>query len=93
MAKAKAKAKLLERVVVGPKPIWTVNPETGARHKAEIGETVHLAPHTAKKFARYLADPKVAKARAVAAKAEEDSADAEAEAPVAAETEADSDES
>lgn len=85
MAKA-AKEKLLERVVVGPKPIHAQDKD-GNRYVAQVGDTVYLPPHTAKTFARYLADPKVAKAQAAAKQAEEASAadeTAETPAPAAA---------
>lgn len=82
MAKAKAKAKepaLLERVVVGPKPIWAIDPETGERRAYNVGDTIWLPPHQAKSKARYLQAPEVAKAQ-LAAKAAEEEAVAKEEA-------------
>lgn len=74
MAKAKAKEKtekLVSRVVVGPKGIHAVNPKTGERYYAEIGETISLSARSAKTFERYLEAPGVAKAKAAVKEAEE----------------------
>ena len=81
MAKAKAKKeKLVTRVVVGPKGIHTVDPKTGDRYYAEIGETIKLSARAAKTFERYLEAPGVASAKAAVAAAEVDADDtAEAE--------------
>lgn len=87
MAKAKAKEGLLERVVVGPKPLHCTNYDTGERFVAEIGDTVWLTPQHAKSKARYLQAPGVAKAQAKAREAEAAEAvkeDAEAPAPTPA---------
>jgi hypothetical protein len=79
----KAKEKLVERIVIGPKPIHAHDPETGARIVAQIGDTVFLPARSAKAFARYLKDPKVAAAEAAvtAAEAEAEASEPEAEAP------------
>ncbi len=74
MAKAKAKEGLLERVVVGPKPLHCTNYETGERYVAKVGDTVWLTPQHAKSKARYLQAPAVAKAQAIAKEAEEEEA-------------------
>ncbi|KKM27948.1 hypothetical protein LCGC14_1569640 [marine sediment metagenome] len=76
MAKAKANARdgLVERIVVGPKPIHALDPDTGARYRAEIGDTVFLSARSAKTFSRYLKDPGVAKAEAAVKAAEEEAA-------------------
>ncbi len=79
MAKSKANSELLERVVVGPKPLHCTNYETGVRYIAAVGDTVFLTPQHAKSKARYLQAPAVAKALASARKAEE--AEAAKEAP------------
>ena len=71
------KAQLVERIVKGPRPI-TAYDEKGAKHTYQIGETVHLPPHAAKSFARYLTTPEVARAEKVRAEAETKAA-AEAE--------------
>ncbi len=74
MAKAKARDGLVERIVVGPKPIHALDPDTGARYRAEIGDTVFLSARTAKTFSRYLKEPGVAKAEAAVKAAEEEAA-------------------
>ncbi len=79
MAKTKANSELLERVVVGPKPLHCTDYETGVRFIAAVGDTVFLTPQHAKSKARYLQAPAVAKALANARKAEE--AEAEKESP------------
>lgn len=85
MAKAKAKEELVERIVVGPKPIHAHDPKTGERILAKIGDTVFLPARSAKTFARYLKAPGVAKAEA-AVKAAEDKAAAAGAAEVAGPT-------
>lgn len=77
MAKAKTRAKegLVERIVIGPKPIYCRDPKTGDRIVAQIGDTVYLPPHTAKTFARYLQSPEVAAAEAAVAAAEAEAAE------------------
>ena len=72
MTKAKARAGLVERIVVGPKPIHALDPDTGERYRAEVGDTVFLSARTAKTFSRYLKDPGVAKAEAAVKAAEEE---------------------
>ena len=76
MAKAKAKGKsgLVERIVVGPKPIHAQN-EAGERYTAQIGDTVFLTARAAKTFSRYLQAPEVAKAEAAVKVAEEEAAE------------------
>lgn len=74
MAKAKAKEKLVERVVIGPKGIHAHDPKSGDRIFAKVGDTVFLPARSAKKFARYLEAPEVAKAKAAVAKAEAEAA-------------------
>lgn len=71
MAKAKAE-KLVERLVVGPKGIHGIDPKTGDRRHYAVGETIKLPAKSAKKFARYLEAPGVAKAKAAAKAAEEE---------------------
>lgn len=73
MAKAEASVKeaLVERVVMGPKGIHCHDPKTGDRIFAKVGDTVHLPVRSARKFARYLEAPEVAKAKRKVAKAEE----------------------
>ncbi len=88
MAKAKAKEAPqeapLERVVVGPKSVWGIDPKTGNRREYKVGETIFLPPHQAKSKARYLQAPEVAKALAAAKVAEDVEAEREAaEVPVA----------
>ncbi len=87
MAKAKAKERnvrdqshdgLLERVIMGPKPLHCINYETNERYLAAVGDTVWLKPQHAKSKARYLQAPGVAKAQAAAKAAEEEAEEAEA---------------
>jgi len=75
MTKAKAKDGLVERIVVGPKPIHAQDPKTGERYTAQIGDTVFLTARAAKTFSRYLQAPEVAKAEAAVKVAEEEAAE------------------
>jgi hypothetical protein len=72
----KAQENWVERIVVGPKPIWGFD-ENGERKCFEVGSTIRLPPHQAKSKARYLQIPGVVAAQEAVAEAE---AKAEAEA-------------
>jgi hypothetical protein len=58
------KEKLVTRVVVGPKAIFSSDPVTGEVRKAEIGDTVQVTERAAASFAAYLEDPKLVEAKA-----------------------------
>jgi len=76
---ARPAEKLVTRVVIGPKPLYTTDPDSGEPRVAQIGETVRISERTAIAFAIYLEDPKLAAAKAavIAIEAAEDANDAD----------------
>lgn len=70
MTEASKGEHLVERLVVGPKPIHYHDPKTGERKLGNIGDTIRLPARSAKAFSRYLISPEVAAARAKAEAAE-----------------------
>jgi hypothetical protein len=68
MAKAKQE-KVLERVVKGPKPLHHIDPLTGLRFLAKVGDKIKVRAQQAISKAHLLIDPRVAEAEKVAAAA------------------------
>lgn len=78
MAEAK-KAKLVKRIVIGPKPIHAEDAK-GRRCKYEVGEEVMLTQNAANRFERYLSTPEIVEAQAKVQAEKEKAAAVEQEA-------------
>ncbi len=85
---SKKTPKLLERVVVGPKSYFGIDPKTGNRKTYGPGSNIMVTQAQARAFPHRLADPKVIEAQEAAKKAADEAAEAASEAVAEAEAEA-----